>query len=239
MFRHKTNEQYMKWEREFHVYEHADTNDTNEWIDIERINEPAWQSRYDYESNIISHFINEIDMKTILEIGSGPGELSKYVHNKVNHLIEYDLVDKPLAKKAFIDLGYKGNFFVKDISHNLDLDGLKTSYDLIICNDCLEHLFSPSAIIQKFYHLISEDGFVFISNPNWRMGHWFIYRGLFDYDNFNYFMHVHGFNLKYSFPSPLQTMNIPKLDSESEMSSELHTSWNHYLIYQKRELSKN
>jgi 2-polyprenyl-3-methyl-5-hydroxy-6-metoxy-1,4-benzoquinol methylase len=234
MFRHNLSQQYSNWEKNMTVYKDADTLHLSEWTDTERIREVSWQQRYNYESDIISHFINEVSLIDILEVGSGPGELSKFIHDKVNHPINYDLVDKPFAKVAFDELGYKGRFFVKDVSNGLDVSDLKDQYDLIICNDCLEHLFSPSTIIQKFYQLVSDNGFVFISNPNWRMGHWYIYRGLFDYDNFNFMMHSHGLELKYEFGSPLKTLDYPRLDSEKTMPEELRTSWNHYLIFQKR-----
>ena len=236
MYRHNNNDTFSIWERLHNVYNDADTTNLEEWssTSLDRIKEPAWQQRYDYESDIVAHFINEANIVDILEVGSGPGELSNFIHKKVNHTIHYDLVDKPFAKAAFEDLGYKGNFFVKDVSNGLDTDGLKSKYDLIMCNDCLEHLFSPSLIVQQFFKLINDDGFVFISNPNWRMGHWYIYRGLFDYDNFNYMFHVHGFELKYQFGSPLKTADLPRLDSEKTMPEELRTSWNHYLVYQKR-----
>lgn len=234
MFRHNRVGKFMDWEKNSTVYTAADTVREDEWDDISRIREEAWQSRYDYESHIITHFINEAQLTNILEVGSGPGELSKFIHNKANHELSYDLIDKPSAEVAFKKLGYKGNFFVKDVSNGLNTEGLKSKYDLIICNDCLEHLFSPSLVIQKFYELTSEDGFVFISNPNWRMGHWYVYRGLFDYDNFNYMLHTHGFELKYQFPSPLKTSDLPRLDSEKTMPEELRTSWNHYLVFQKR-----
>jgi 2-polyprenyl-3-methyl-5-hydroxy-6-metoxy-1,4-benzoquinol methylase len=234
MYRHTQIVKFSNWEKDSTVYIDADTVLENEWTDTSRIREDAWQQRYDYESHLITHFINEARLVNILEIGSGPGELSKFIHNKVKHEIHYDLVDKPSAKIAFEELGYKGNFFVKDVSNGLDTTGLKSEYDLIICNDCLEHLFSPSLVIQKFHQLISDTGFVFISNPNWRMGHWYIYRGLFDYDNFNYMFHTHGLELKYQFPSTLQTPDYPRLDSEKTMPEELRTSWNHYLVYEKR-----
>lgn len=216
------------------VYTDADTVYSDEWKDISRINEPSWQHRYQYESDIISHFINEAELTSVLEVGSGPGELSKFIHKKAKHELKYDLVDKPYAEKAFKELGYKGRFFVKDVSNGLSSDGLESRYDMIICNDCLEHLFSPSLVVQQFHNLLAEDGYVFISNPNWRMGHWYVYRGLFDYDNFNYMFHTHGFELKYQFGSPLKTEDLPRLDSESTMPEELRTSWNHYLVFQKR-----
>jgi 2-polyprenyl-3-methyl-5-hydroxy-6-metoxy-1,4-benzoquinol methylase len=236
MFRHKQVQKFREWEEAYSIYKNADTLDMDEWADIDRVKEEAWQLRYDYESDIVAHFVNEAGLVNVLEVGSGPGELSKFVHQKSKHPLNYHLVDKPYAKKAFDELGYKGTFFVKDVSNDLDLTDLNSKYDLIICNDCLEHLFSPSQIIQKFHHLISDEGYVFISNPNWRMGHWYVYRGLFDYDNFNYMFYVHGFDLKYQFGSPLKTADLPRLDSESTMPEELRTSWNHYLVYQKRSL---
>lgn len=239
MFRHTQIDKFVEWEKNSTVYRDADTVREDEWSDTSRIKEDAWQSRYDYESSILAHFINEASLNNILEVGSGPGELSKFVHNKVKHEIDYHLIDKPSARVAFEQLGYKGKFFVKDVANGLDTEGLKSQYDLIICNDCLEHLFSPSLVIQKFYQLVSDDGYVFISNPNWRMGHWFIYRGLFDYDNFNYMLYTHGLELKYQFESPLRTPDLPRLDSERTMPEELRTSWNHYLVFQKRkDLSK-
>jgi 2-polyprenyl-3-methyl-5-hydroxy-6-metoxy-1,4-benzoquinol methylase len=234
MFRHKeVHEQYYRDEVEKNIF-HIDTLDLTEWDNDVRIYENSWQARYDYESNIISHFVNEANLKTVLEVGSGPGELSNFIRKKSSNKLDYDLVDKPHAEKMFNKLGYEGNFFVKDVSKGFDTTGLKAKYDLIICNDCLEHLLSPSLVIQEFYKLISEEGFVFISNPNWRMGHGYIYRGLFDFDNFAYMFYTHGLELKYCFESPLKTVDLPRLDSEKTMPEELRTSWNHYLVFQKR-----
>ncbi len=234
IFRHQpSNAQYYRDEVGKNVYR-ADTLDLNEWNEDARIYESAWQMRYDYESDIITHFVNELSLKSVLEVGSGPGELSKFIQSKVSYELSYDLVDKPYAEELFRNLGYKGTFHIKDVSNGLDTTGLKSSYDLIICNDCLEHLFSPSLVIQQFYKLVSEEGFVFISNPNWRMGHDYIYRGVFDYDNFVYMFHTHGLELKYAFGSPLKTIDLPRLDSEQAMPEELRTSWNHYLVFQKR-----
>lgn len=234
MFRHQeVHQQYYRDEVIKNIYK-ADTLDFTEWDNGDRIKEDAWQTRYDYESHIISHFINEADLKTVLEVGSGPGELSKFIRSKCSQKLDYDLVDKPYAEKLFKELGYEGNFFVKDVSKGLDTTGLKAQYDLIICNDCLEHLFSPSLVIQEFYKHVSDTGYVFISNPNWRMGHDYVYRGLFDYDNFVYMFYTHGLELKYCFGSPLKTIDLPRLQSEKAMPEELRTSWNHYLIFQKR-----
>jgi hypothetical protein len=66
------------------------------------------------------------------------------------------------------------------------------------------------------------------------MGHEFIYRGLFDYDNFIYFMWIHGWAIEDVLPSPLKTQFVAKLDSEQTMPDELVQSWNWYFIGKKR-----
>jgi hypothetical protein len=74
---------------------------------------------------------------------------------------------------------------------------------------------------------------MFVSVPNWRMGHTFSYRGLFDYDNFVYFMYTHGFVFTGVAGSPLKCPHSPKQSSEETMDDELITSWNWYMLFDK------
>ena len=168
-----------------------DTVDAEEWNDdsLERLKEPGWESRYEYEAKMINGIINNrlvndgFEIKSVLELGSGPGNLAQKILEKYPNL-DYHLVDKPFAKKYFDKNKFKGKFFVKDLSMDFNTEGLLDKYDLVITNDFLEHVFNPSIIVQKIYKLTTPNSIYFISNPNWRMGHQFIYRGLFDFDNF-------------------------------------------------------
>lgn len=226
------------FETKYRVPECADTLNSNEWAagDADRVKESGWETRYDYEANLI---VSTIDKKlhsngNILELGPGPGVLSEKIQNllhRVNCPVQYDLVDKPFAKEAFEKAERHGRFFIKDMSSGFDSSGLAPSYQLIIANDFLEHVFNPSVIVQEVRKLIRPEGIFFVSVPNWRMGHQFTYRGLFDYDNFLYFMMIHGFTAESVSPSPLQTPDYPKLDSESEMDDELRQSWNWYFAF--------
>ena len=181
---------HLNFEEIFDVYTGSDTLHENEWEDTGRLQESSWQNRYEYEAAVIVEVMEEHDhpMKTVLEVGSGPGILSQKIQEKSNQELTYHLVDKPFAKKYFDENNLKGTFFVKDISIDMDTEGLLPSYDLIVCNDTLEHLLAPTNVIRKFYSLTTDNSLVFISVPNWRMGHQFIYRGLWDYDNFLYLM---------------------------------------------------
>jgi 2-polyprenyl-3-methyl-5-hydroxy-6-metoxy-1,4-benzoquinol methylase len=227
---------HLDFEKKFNVLTDIDTLDMSEWKNVSRIQETSWNDRYDYESKIILDAIKDFkpSISSILEVGSGPGILGQKIQQLIN-IENYHFVDKPFAQKYFTENNLKGTFFIKDISVDLDTSGLLQQYDLIICNDTLEHVLAPSNIIKRFYELTNKDSIVFISVPNWRMGHQFVYRGLWDYDNFLYFMYVHGFESITVYPSILITQEYPKLDSESEMPDELIQSWNWYFVLKHRQ----
>ena len=216
-----------------------DTYHSHEWAEggsLERIQEQAWIERYEYEAMLVNSLItSNPNIKTVLEIGSGPGALSQLIL-KANPDLQYDLIDKPLAKKAFEELKHKGRFFVKDLAEQFDTTGLSSQYDLVIMNDFLEHVTNPHIILKTVHQLTHTDSVFFISNPNWRMGHPFIYRGAFDFDNFIWMLHFHGFTLEGFWGSILKTPFYPKLDSEKMLPDENLTEWTHYMVFKQREV---
>lgn len=230
------NVTFYKNEQYIHQFGNYDEwkNEKNE-LGIEeecRVDIPSWQYRYEYEANLLANIIKNNDFNTIIELGSGPGELGQKIQSKVNNL-NYTFIDQPGAKDIFDDRKYLGKFLVKDLMNDFDISDLNVAYDFLITNDFLEHIYNPSIVVQNCYKIIKDGGKMFVSVPNWRMGHTFIYRGLFDYDNFIYFMYTHGFEIINIFESPLQCPNSPKLSSESEMDDRLITSWNWYMLFNK------
>ena len=225
IFRIKHND----FEQTFDAYK-LDTLEDNEWENTTRLKEQGWDNRYDYEARLLYDVIQECKAKTILEIGSGPGVLSQKIQSLLPNPVEYDLVDKPCAKKYFEENKFVGKFHVKDISIDLDITGLKLSYDLIIINDTLEHLIAPSNVVKKIVTLMDHQSTLFVSVPNWRMAHQFLYRGLWDYDNFVYFMYIHGLEMDSVYPSCLMTPDYPRTDTEETMPEELRRSWNWYFV---------
>ena len=196
--------------------------------------EEAWIKRYNHERDILLPIINEYNIKKIIELGSGPGYLSNLILEKKPEL-EYYLVDKLGAKNAFEFRGYGGKFYLKDLNLDLDVSDLPIDFDIIIANDFFEHIQSPSNVLLKSRKILKEDGYAFISVPNWRNGHDFIYRGLFDFDNFIFMMKTHGFELLAVGDSPLKTIRTPRLDSEKTMPDDLLDSWNWYFLFKKME----
>ena len=223
---------HVQHEQTFNVYKDLDTLDTHEWENASRTEEKGWTIRYDYEAQLVRELIKNNDSKTILEVGSGPGHLSQLVQKDLE--LDYHLVDKPFAEKYFREHNFKGKFFIRDISYTLETTDFHSSYDLIICNDVLEHLLAPSNVLQKIHSLISDKSQVLVSVPNWRMGHQFLYRGLWDYDNVLYFFHIHGLDVDSVYPSPLTTPDYPRIQAEETMPEELRTSWNWYFVLKRK-----
>jgi len=218
----------------------ADTKDMTEWAEdnqhnytVQRLEEQAWKDRYEHEANILSNIISQVGISKILELGSGPGVLAQEIYKKVDNELEYHLIDKPIAKQVFEQKQYKGKFFIKDMSEGLDVEGLDNDYHMVIANDFLEHVFNPSHIVRQSYNILIEDGLFFVSVPNWRMGHNWIYKGLFDYDNWRLFMEYHNFKFLGEYKSNLICPYNPKLDSESLLPDEMIQSWNWYMLFEK------
>ena len=211
-----------------------DTEHTNEWEGTGRLQEAAWQERYNYEAAITIELLKQNPhVKNVLEIGSGPGILSQKILEQLPDL-NYHLVDKPFAKKYFEENNFKGTFFVKDLCNGFDKEGLLDSYDFVIANDFLEHVYNPHAIIKAVYELTNKDSIFFISNPNWRMSHQYIYRGLFDFDNFIYLLYTHHFDMVGFYGSQLKTPAYPRISSETLLPEENLTDWNHYMIFKHK-----
>ena len=205
----------------------------NEWQNDNRIDESVWIQRYDYESDLVVDIIQENKLKNILEFGSGPGKMSDIIQKKLDYDVSYTMIDKPNAKKIFDERGFKGNFLVKDLDSFVDTEGLKNNYDFIIANDFLEHISNPSYILLESYKNTTDEAKLFVSVPNWRMGHRFIYRGLFDYDNFCYFLTTHGWVAMNVMGSPFNCTRkgyepAQRLSSETTLPNELLDSWNWY-----------
>lgn len=203
--------------------------------DDDRIFEPSWEHRYNYEAQIISNIIKDNNYSQILELGSGPGKLADTIQNITDLELSYDLIDKPNAKLQNKKYNFKcNNFFVKDLNNGFNTKGLKENYDLIIANDFLEHIANVTDCLVNCYNLAHKDSKIFISVPNWRMGHSFQYRGLFDYDNWIYTMEVHGWKVESVYPSNLQCQYSDKLSSEKSLPDELIQSWNWYFVGSKK-----
>jgi 2-polyprenyl-3-methyl-5-hydroxy-6-metoxy-1,4-benzoquinol methylase len=194
--------------------------------------EDVWENRYKHEAKLISEVCKKEGYSKILELGSGPGRLGQVIL-ETNPTFTYTYVDKQAASDEHTKRGYKGKFFVKNLMNQFDTTGLDTDYDLVIANDFLEHIANPSDVLYKARSITKDVAGFFVSVPNWRMGHGFIYRGLFDFDNWVYFCKVHGWPVDGLGMSPLKCQALPRQSSEELLPDSLLDSWNWYFSCKK------
>ena len=209
---------------------------SDEWKSDESLNrifENSWDERYEYEADVITHIIKSNNVKNIIELGSGPGVLCNKILKK-NEINSYNLVDIEAARIANEKQKLGGIFHVRDLNNGIDIS-LPNKVDLFIANDFLEHIQNPAKTVLDIKKLMTEEGLAFISVPNWRMGHAWIYRGLFDWDNFIHFTWQHGFELEAYYKSPLKCNSLPRLASESSMPEDLLNSWNLYILFKRND----
>lgn len=230
---------YVKFDGELDcdidVLEHDNTADLY-WEDKRDLDDiVGWDMRYEYESKILLDVINSLNIKKVLEFGSGPGGLADKVLNLSNDL-SYHMIDGKSAKKEHDNRNYKGQFFVKNLKDSFEYSDLETDYELIVSNDFLEHIRNPSLLLTTIYDkLTTSNSYYFCSSPNWRTKHGFYYPGLFDYDNLIKFFMIHKYQLVAQFPSWANHVPIkcPRLDSEQTVAEEKLHDWNYYLLFKK------
>jgi cyclopropane fatty-acyl-phospholipid synthase-like methyltransferase len=102
------------------------------------------------------------DKSRLLEVGCGPGNITKYLLNKKPDFNIFGIDVSP----NMIELASKNNpsasFSVLDVRH---ISAINTKFDGIICGFCLPYL-SPSdteKFISDSYSLLNMDGLIYIS----------------------------------------------------------------------------
>jgi len=102
--------------------------------------------------------------KKVLELGCGPGHMSKVLTKHLGCQVRGIEID-PEAAKAARD-------FCRDVTVcNLDETDLRRlfkngQFDVIIAADILEHLKTPERTLVQCKHLLRQDGYLVISIPN-------------------------------------------------------------------------
>lgn len=110
-----------------------------------------------------------LEASKILEIGAGPGAISKKLkREKKCHITAVDIDPKYLEKLSEFC----------DVVHQVDLNnpnwrrvlGTENRYDVIIAAEVLEHLFDPCAALSEIITRIEDHGEVLVSLPHAECG---------------------------------------------------------------------
>jgi len=99
---------------------------------------------------------------TILEIGCGPGNITKYLLDK---RIDFDILGIDIAPNM-IELAKNNNPTANfDVMDSRNIQEIKTTFDAIVCGFCLPYLSQTDSqkFIKDCYKLLNENGFIYIS----------------------------------------------------------------------------
>ena len=98
----------------------------------------------------------------ILDLGTFDGETYKYLSTNKIHFTYYGIdMDEDILKKTKQDNLY---LIIADLEGNFL--PIRSKFDIIILTEVLEHLKSPSRLMEQINDLLSESGKVLISLPN-------------------------------------------------------------------------
>lgn len=147
----------------------TDLGDTNSHLPID------WKKqREEGYRNIYKKIFQEKSHGSILDIGAGTGVfLSKFKEKdwQVSG-IEYSKDAATYSKRVF-GLDIKSGDF-------LDYSIKRNTYDVIVLNNSLEHLYSPKETLEKAHFVLKNDGLLVITVPNFNSigaylfgKHWF------------------------------------------------------------------
>lgn len=121
--------------------------------------EELFLSQYFEAAKKIHSFIGDINIKNILEVGSGPGGILKYFEDKKNsNVLGIDL------DQRYLDYGIKNN--LKLINSTVESFSSNNKYDLIIVCHVLEHLKNPISLLEQLKSFLNNDGTIYIEVPS-------------------------------------------------------------------------
>jgi 2-polyprenyl-3-methyl-5-hydroxy-6-metoxy-1,4-benzoquinol methylase len=133
-------------------------------------------------------------IRTVLDIGCGQGNLAQTLTDKGYVVSGIDISDEALAGVKNI---LKDSFCFSVENEEWPKTITTKSYDLIIASELIEHIFSPEDFIQQVQNILTDDGYMIITTPNflfWKnrlrmFGGTFQYeeKGLLDFGHIRFF----------------------------------------------------
>lgn len=119
------------------------------------------------------------DGKRVLEIGAGPGSITKHLRHANDCRITALELDAEAIKKLtpFCERVYQANLNDADWPERLASEG---KFEVVVAADVLEHVYDPLTVLKQMSTFLSDEGGIIISLPH--AGHSAIHACLFDED---------------------------------------------------------
>lgn len=117
--------------------------------------------------------------KKVLEIGAGPGSITKHLRHANGCRITALELDGEAIKKLspFCERVYQANLNDTAWTRMLENEG---RFEVVVATDVLEHLYDPLAVLKQMVDFLSNDGYIIISLPH--VGHSAIHACLMEED---------------------------------------------------------
>lgn len=105
--------------------------------------------------------------KTVLEVGTSTGYISKILKERGNHIMGIEIdTDAGVIAQQYCDKMIIGDVEILDLDEHIATE----SFDVIICGDVLEHLKKPATTLKKLRKFLKPEGYLVVSLPNFFHG---------------------------------------------------------------------
>lgn len=138
----------------------------------------------------IDTFVPGATGQRVLEIGCGDGgciQLLRHGNDVVGIDASESGVEECRARSIPVILGDVSTESLPFESH---------VFDIVISLETFEHLTNPQHAIDEVTRVLKQDGVFICSIPNPRIGHPYLYPGLFEFGNFQRFLAQNGFAVR-------------------------------------------
>jgi 2-polyprenyl-3-methyl-5-hydroxy-6-metoxy-1,4-benzoquinol methylase len=121
----------------------------------------------------LQEYLPEVSKFRILDLGCGAGGVCVSFANRSNRVVGLDL-DKKLINLTKINVSDSEDYFppgggVSEIlSSGINLPFEDETFDLVICNDVIEHLDEQEELIGEIYRVLKPGGYLYLTTPNKR-----------------------------------------------------------------------
>jgi 2-polyprenyl-3-methyl-5-hydroxy-6-metoxy-1,4-benzoquinol methylase len=106
--------------------------------------------------------------KKVLEIGAGPGSITRVLQDYCNcHVTALEVDSKAIKKLA----GFCGQVHQADLNDPRWMEHIRSEgqFDVVLAADVLEHLYDPLVVLKSMKELVREQGYIVVSLPH--VGH--------------------------------------------------------------------
>jgi 2-polyprenyl-3-methyl-5-hydroxy-6-metoxy-1,4-benzoquinol methylase len=121
----------------------------------------------------LKEYLPEVSKLKMLDLGCGAGGVCVSFANRNNRVVGLDL-DKKLINLTKINVSDSEDNFppsggVSEIlSSGTDLPFEDGTFDLVLCNDVIEHLDKQEELVREIYRVLKEGGYLYLTTPNRR-----------------------------------------------------------------------